>query len=627
MGQHEIQGGPDEARALEFERALLEDMTALEKMLAEGVFEHGVCRIGAEQELFLIDAQMRPAPVNLAVLEHLKDAPFTTEIGRYNLEANLEPQGFTGPALSEMERELRLLLARARAAARAEGADVVLCGILPTLRKSDLGIENLTPKARYQELDRVMRRLRGDRYQFLVKGLDELALEHDNVVLEACCTSFQVHFQVGPDHFAPLYNLAQMIAGPVLAAAVNSPVLLGRRLWQETRIAVFQHSVDERSAASVARHRPTRVGFGERWVDHSVLEVLQEDIARFRVLLTAAVEREGGPVPELRALRLHNGTIWRWNRPCYGITNGRPHLRIEARALPAGPSIPDEVANAAFHFGLLAAMSGEYGEIAKLFRFEDAKANFFAAARHGLSAQFVWLGGKRWPAAALILQVLLPLAHQGLREAGIAAEDRDRYLGILEERVRKDRTGSQWMLMSLAHAEQTVPREAALRRMTAAMLRHQQTNDPAHEWPVLAESPAAEDCFETAGDIMSRDLITVRGSDLADLAARIMQWRHLRHMPVEDDAGKFIGLVSFRELGRDDGHKAVWELMNPAPVTIAPETPTTEVVALMRQHRIDCLPVLREGKLLGVVTAHDLLGVLAALLPPKAQVQANSAAM
>ena len=229
---------------------------------------------------------------------------------------------------------------------------------------------------------------------------------------------------------------------------------------------------------------------------------------------SAAVERNGGPVPELRALRLHNGTIWRWNRPCYGITNGRPHLRIEARALPAGPSVADEVANAAFHFGLLAAMSGEYGEIAKLFRFEDAKANFYAAARHGLAAQFVWLGGKRWPAAALILQELLPLAHEGLREAGIAAEDRDRYLGIVAERVGRDRTGSQWMLMSLAHAEQTVPREAALRRMTAAMLQHQQTGHPVHEWPILEGRPAGEDCFETAGDIMSRDLITVRGADL-----------------------------------------------------------------------------------------------------------------
>ncbi len=417
MSQHDVRDTQDDVQARAFQQALLKDLAALEYLWDTGALEDGVGRVGAEQEMFLVDRSLRPASVGPEALAAVNDSRLTTEIGRFNLEANLSPRMFTGCCLREMEDETQELISLARRAAAPFGADVLLAGILPTIRQSDLTASNLTPNPRYYELDRIMKRIQGDQYHLLIRGLDELQLTHDSVMLEACCTSFQVHFQAPPRRFARLYNTAQLVAAPVLAAATNSPVLLGHRLWHETRIAVFQHSVDERSSSRVARDYPPRVGFGERWVERSAIEIFREDIARFPVMMTAQVEEDPlevlqrGEVPQLLALRLHISTVWRWNRVCYGVLDGRPHLRIESRSLPAGPTVLDEIANAAFHFGLMASLDEEYGPVDQKFRFEDVKHNFLAAARHGLGAQFVWLGDDRVPAGTLILEHLLPLAR------------------------------------------------------------------------------------------------------------------------------------------------------------------------------------------------------------------------
>ena len=257
----------------------------------------------------------------------------------------------------------------------------------------------------------------------------------------------------------PLYNLAQAITAPVLAAAVNSPLLFGHRLWQETRLALFQHSTDARSATQQARSHPTRVSFGDSWIDKSVLELFQEQIARFRmIMINEAGENPlsllaRGEIPEFSALRMHNGTVWPWNRACYGVTNGIAHLRIENRVLPSGPTVLDEIANTAFFTGLMISLPNQYGEVSKVMPFDDAKANFFAAARHGLNAQFKWVDGKTHSASTLILDHLLPLAHQGLKEAGVDPADIDRYLGVIEERVRSGQTGAQWTMKSFRRSE------------------------------------------------------------------------------------------------------------------------------------------------------------------------------
>ena len=393
MGEHSVDQQFDERKSQAFMKALLEDLRALEYMIESGGLETGVARIGAEQEMFLVDRNMRPAPISLEVLDQAKDSRLTTEIARFNLEANLTPLPLSGGCFRLMEQELAELLGLVHKSAETFGAEVLLSGILPTLQKSDLTLENLTPIPRYYQLNRGVIGLRGGPFTIHIKGLDELQITHDNIMMESCNTSFQVHFQTSPAEFASRYNMAQAITAPLLAAAVNSPLLFGHRLWQETRVALFQHSTDARSRTQLARSQPTRVSFGDQWLKNSVVELFHDQISRFRPIMITQPDEDPfqvlarGETPLLSALRMHNGTVWRWNRACYGVADGIAHLRIENRALPSGPTVQDEIANAAFFVGLMVALPEEYGEIAKRLSFDDAKENFFAAARHGLNAQ------------------------------------------------------------------------------------------------------------------------------------------------------------------------------------------------------------------------------------------------
>jgi CBS domain-containing protein/gamma-glutamylcysteine synthetase len=617
---------PDSMRA--FMRALLEDVRALERMLEGEWFETGVRRIGAEQEMFLVDRALRPANRALQLLEELPRSAFTTELGQFNLELNLTPLVFQQDCLSCLEKELTERLQEVRTVAARHGVKVLLTGILPTLEKRHLGLDSMTPIPRYYQLNQIMRGLRGGEFRTLIKGLDEFQTKHDNVMLEACNTSFQLHFQVGPGEFALLYNVAQLATAPVLAAAVNSPVLLRHRLWHETRVALFQQSVDTRSEIHAQRGGRARVNFGDHWIEESILEIFREDVARYRVLIATELEESPldklarGEAPELKALRLHNGTIYRWNRPCYGLADGRAHLRIETRALPAGPSILDEVANAAFFFGLMCGLSDEYGDPKDKMPFDDAKANFMAAARYGLHARLHWFGGRTVGAEELIEKDLLPLARRGLASRGIAVADIERYLGVLEQRVKSGRTGAQWMLDSLETTADTARPDERFRAITASMLANQWSGKPVHEWPLSAvESSAdARDSYRTVGQFMSTDLFTVHPEDLIDLAASVMDWEHLRHVPVEDHEGHLVGLVTHRQLlrqvsqGQAGRPVAVREIMNPNPITVTPETTTLDALELMRASKLGCLPVVQDSKLVGLVTESDFIEVSARLL-------------
>ncbi len=637
MGEHNVVQELDEQKEQMFMKALLDDLRALDYMLDNDLIESGVRRVGAEQEMFLVDENLRPAPVSVEVLQHANEPRLTTEIAKFNLEANLTPLGLSGNCFSQMESELDEVVARARKSANHFGADVLLAGILPTLRKSDLTLENLTPSPRYQQLNDSVIRLRGGPFSIHIKGIDEINLMHDNIMMESCNTSFQIHFQVSPKEFAPLYNLAQAITAPVLAAAVNSPLLFGHRLWQETRLALFQHSTDARSATQQARSHPTRVSFGDRWLDRSVLELFQEQVARFRMIMINEPSENplallaSGEIPQLTALRMHNGTIWPWNRACYGVANSVAHLRIENRVLPSGPTILDEIANTTFFTGLMLSLPDEYGEVSKVMAFDDAKANFFAAARHGLNAQFNWVDGKTHSASTLILDHLLPLAHEGLKQANLDPADIDHYLGVIEERVRSGQTGSQWMMKSL-HALNDRPCEVRNRLVAREMLTRQKTGDPVHRWPILEanESDDWSQSYQTVSQFMATDLFTVRPDDLVDLAASVMTWRHIRHVPVEDAEGRLVGLVSHRALLKllsrgtpvNENPITVRDIMTSAPLTVSSTTPTLEAMEIMRQNRVGCLPVLDDGRLVGIVTSYDFLDASARLF--KEQLTTNS---
>ena len=631
MGEHKVEPQLDERRAQEFMQALLEDLRALAFMLENGCVETGKARIGAEQEMFLVDRNFRPAPISLEVLKHASEPRLTTEIARFNLEANLTPLDLTGNCFSQMEAELSDLLELTRNSAGAYDGDVLLSGILPTLQKSDLTLDNLTPIARYRELDRGVIRMRGGPLSIHIKGLDELNLTHDNIMMESCNTSFQIHFQSSPAEFVNHYNIAQAITAPVLAAAVNSPLLFGHRLWQETRVALFQHSTDERSRTQLARSQPTRVSFGDQWLRDSVIELFHDQICRFRPIMITQPDENPfqvlarGQTPLLSALRMHNGTVWRWNRACYGVTGGVPHLRIENRALPSGPTPVDEIANAAFFTGLMLALPQEYGEISRRMAFDDAKLNFFRAARHGLDAQFHWVAGESRSASSLILEELLPLARAGLHSANVDAQDIRKYLDIIEERTRSGQTGARWLKKSLALMPESTSKDVRHRKLTSTMIEFQKQGGPVHEWPLIetTETEDWEQGYRTVGQFMSTDLFTVRPDDLIDLAASVMDWRHVRHVPVEDEAGHLVGLVTHRSLLRmmSSGIAGravrapvtVSEIMVKDPVSVSPSTASLEAMEIMRRNRIGCLPVIEAGQLVGIVTSYDFLEASAAL--------------
>lgn len=624
MGEHNVEQY-DERKYQAFVKALLEDLRALAFMLEEGRVENGVRRIGAEQEMFLIDNDMRPAPLSQEVLAKSGEPRLTTEIARFNLEANLTPRILTNSCFRQMEAELRELIAKARRAAETFGADILLSGILPTLQPSDLTLANLSPAPRYAQLNREIIRSRGGPLSIYIKGLDELHFSHDNIMMESCNTSFQIHYQSNAKDFVTNYNLAQAITAPVLAVAVNSPLLFGKRLWRETRVALFQHSTDIRSRPQLLRSHPARVSFGDKWLEHSVIALFHDQISRFRPIMIGEPDDDPfqvlarGGTPKLSALCMHNGTVWRWNRACYGVTNGVAHLRIENRALPSGPTVSDEIANAAFFTGLMLALPGEYGDPAKRMAFDDAKANFFRAARHGLDAQFTWIDGQSYSASALILDQLLPLARAGLKEAGVARDDIGKYLDIIKDRARTRQTGAHWILHSFA-AMSDVSREHRQRRLAATMLERQKKDRPVHLWPMAKVSDDDwEHGYRTIGQFMSTDLFTVRPDDLIDLAASLMDWRHIRHVPVEDEEGRLVGLVSHRALlhlltqGRRDQDVTVRDVMVANPVTVTPSTPTLDAIQIMREQHIGCLPVVEGGQLVGVVTSYDFLEASARL--------------
>lgn len=637
MGEERVNVPTTESRT-NFTRHLLQDVQALEYMLAHKWFETKTIRIGAEQEMCLVDKKtLKPTPKNIQVLNRLKEFPWaTTEIARFNVECNLSPQEFTGHALRLMETENRMQLTKVVESAKKSNAQVVLTGILPTLRKFDLSIENLTPKPRYRALIEAIRAQSKSSkgFELRLSGIDELFLSHDTPLMEACNTSFQVHLQVTPDTFAPLYNIAQAITGPILAISANSPLVFGKRLWHESRIALFQQALDVRTTQDHMRQPEPRVSFGTDWLNESIMEIYKEDISRFRVLLGADVEENSletvgrKEIPKLKALQVHNGTVYRWNRPCYGISdNGMPHLRIENRVIPAGPTVLDQVANSAFWLGTMIGMANKFKDIREHMSFADAKDNFVKAAQFGIDTQFTWFNNEKISCCDLILNELLPIAAEGLRSRGIVEEDIERYLGVIEARAKAKQNGARWLLKSFTQLNTEVNQDEGLTVITSAMIKNQMTEKPVHTW----EIPTAKDlkAYRPVGlrveEFMETDLFTVQEDDLLEMVANLMEWRKLRYVPVEDGKGNLCGLITTRKLLRyytrrerpdspEAGFVKVKDIMIPNPQTIDPSNTIKEAMHVMRGEKIGCLPVIKNQELVGIITEMDFLRVSGRLL-------------
>jgi gamma-glutamyl:cysteine ligase YbdK (ATP-grasp superfamily) len=460
------------------------------RMLRERLFEEDPSTVGQEIELNLVDEHGMPSMRNAAALDAIASPAWATEVGQFNLEINVPPRTLDGDSLATLETELRADLNAADVRARTVGSHLVMVGILPTLTEHDVDEDSMSANERYKVLNEQIFAARGEDMRIEIEGAEQLLTHTDSITPESACTSVQLHIQVSPDAFADYWNAAQAIAGAQVALAANSPYLFGRQLWHETRITLFEQATDTRSDELKEQGVRPRVWFGERWIT-SVFDLFEENIRYFPALLPICededplVTLDAGTIPELGEMSLHNGTIYRWNRPVYGIVAGRPHLRVENRVLPAGPTIADVCANAAFYYGLVRALAEADRPIWTQLSFATAAENLHEAARHGLDAQLYWPGVGDTPVSELILRRLLPLAREGLARWRVDTAAADRLLGIIEKRCLTGQTGASWQIATVNKlVEGGLDRREALRRMTQAYIDRMHSNDPIHTWSV-----------------------------------------------------------------------------------------------------------------------------------------------
>ncbi len=633
MGEQRVSKVTNEKQMQKFVKGLLKDIQALEYMIEEGWFESGITRIGAEQEMILVNKETyKPDCIAMEVLEKMNDAEWLeTELAKFNLEITLTPQELKGNCFSKLQKETADRLNKIQKTLDSFNSHIVLTGILPTLRKFDLCMENLTPKKRYKALmEAINEQLARSAYELRLTGIDELHIKHDSPLLEACNTSFQVHLQVSPDEFVKMYNISQAVIAPVMAVGANSPLVFGRRLWHESRIGMFQQSLDTRATHDHMREQSPRVSFGKKWLENSILEIYQEDISRFRVLISSDLTEDSlamiqkGKVPKLRALQVHNSTVYRWNRPCYGISdNGKPHLRIENRVLPSGPTVLDEVSNAAFWLGLCKGIAEEVGDITKRMSFADARDNFVKAAKFGIDSKFTWFDDEKISCMDLVLTKLLPIAEKGLKKSKVSKSDIDKYLGVIRRRIESYQNGARWMLRSYSDLIKKTTRDEALSVLTFSIINNQKSDTPVHEWSI----PDLEDLSEykpselKVSEFMVTDLFTVQKTDLIELVAEIMDWQKVHFTPVEDNKGHLVGLVSQRLIlrhlirsRRKNKSCTVEEIMIKDPITISQEATIFEAMRVMKEKRVRCLPVTDDGELAGIITEVDFLRIAGRLI-------------
>jgi gamma-glutamyl:cysteine ligase YbdK (ATP-grasp superfamily) len=469
-----------------------QNLDVFERMLAQSSFEFDRPMTGLEIELNLVDADYQPNFANAEVLERIADPDFQTELARYNIELNVHPRPLPGDEALLLEQDLRDSLNRADGLARQVGSHIAAIGILPTIMPEHFAGDWISDNNRYTALNDSIFIARGEDIFLDIEGPsgERLATYSDTIGPESACTSVQLHLQVAPQDFAAHWNAAQALVAPQLALAANSPFFFGRRLHAETRIELFTQATDTRSIELKNQGVRPRVFFGERWVT-SIFDLFEENVRYFPALLAETSDEdpvaklEAGEAPTLAELRLHNGTIYRWNRPIYDIVAGTPHLRVENRVLPAGPTILDVMANAAFYYGVIRKLAFDDRPVWTQMSFPAAEQNFRTCARDGIEARIYWPAFGEVRADELVLRHLLPLAHEGLQEWGVSQAVRDRYLTVIEGRCIRGVNGATWQTDAVERLEaRGAKRVDALRRMLEQYVGYMHTNEPVHTWPL-----------------------------------------------------------------------------------------------------------------------------------------------
>ena len=470
------------------------DLAALRELIDAGAFETGRRSIGVEMEVYLTDEDYNAAPINAKVLEKIAAAEWQTELAQFNIEFDVRPRRLAGHCFHTIEEELRRSLNHAHAVAESMGGKVAIIGILPTLTDFDVTEQNLSANPRYKALNDTILTARGEDIMIRIEGDEVLETRANSIVFEAACTSMQLHLQVDPHDFATYWNVAQVLSAPLVAVGANSPFFLGKQLHHETRVALFEQATDTRTEELVSQGVRPRVWFGEKWLTEGIFELFDENVRYYPSLLPICDEEDpqqvlrSGNIPHLPELTLHNGTIYRWNRPVYEVRKGRPHLRVENRVLPAGPTVPDAVANAALYYGMLNALTAQRPGLWEQMSFEAATDNFFAAARHGLGAKFYWPRVSREvPASELLLKHLIPMASEGLLDWDVDESDVDYYLGIIEERTLSGQNGAAWQIATWRRLidDLDMDRPQAARELMRRYWDLSFASTPVHTWPVV----------------------------------------------------------------------------------------------------------------------------------------------
>jgi gamma-glutamyl:cysteine ligase YbdK (ATP-grasp superfamily) len=469
------------------------NLAALRSLMDAKRFETGRRLIGVEMEVYIIDADGQAVPINAELLRRIASSDFQTELAQFNIEFDLRPRRLVSDAFDQVEDELRSALERAQAKAETLDADVCIVGILPTLTDFDVTEQNLSANPRYKALNDTILNARGEDLLIRIEGDETLETTANSIVFEAACTSMQLHLQLDPDDFARYWNAAQALSGPLVAVAANSPFFLGKQLHHETRIALFEQSIDTRTEELASQGVRPRVWFGEKWLTEGIFELFDENVRYYPALLPICEDEDpeavlrAGDIPHLPELTLHNGTIYRWNRPVYEVARGRPHLRIENRVLPAGPTVVDSVANTVFYYGLLAGLAEAEHPIWEAMSFEAAQENFFCSARYGLGAKLYWPKvGAKVPVTELVLRHLLPIAREGLEAWHVDAASIDRYLGIIEARVLAEQNGATWQIATYHRLvdDDDLDRHDANAELVRRYQKLSAAGEPVHTWAV-----------------------------------------------------------------------------------------------------------------------------------------------
>lgn len=621
----------------EFIKALLQDIEAMSYMLDNDMFEDDIKRIGAEQELVIVDQKsLKARPIAPEIIADKGDRPWLVpELSKFNLEINLPPYQLEGDCFSSTEELLRSQLHEVDGLLDKHDAWSIITGILPTMRKHDLVSDNISPYDRYHQLLNALTDERvSPNFELKMSGIDELLVKHDSPLVEACNTSFQVHLQVAPKDFTKYYNHALALTAPTIAISSNSPLVFGKRLWHESRIALFQQSVDTRSSSWHMRERSPRVNLGSDFLKGSVLEIYKEDISRFKILFYGKPEENAleilanGGIPKLKALAFHNSTVYRWNRPCFGISDtGKPHLRIENRVIPAGPTLIDEVANAAFWIGCMEGFAMRYDDISTHMSFDDVRDNFSKSARMGIDSKFTWFNDQKITAKDLILEELIPVAREGLSHYGVNSQDIDKYLGVIEERASAHMTGARWMLRGYTNLmKEATSKDEALTALTASMLENQEiVNNPVHKWkmPQINDLNEYKPLHLSVSEFMDTNLYTVTKDDPLELVAELMNYNRLRYALVENTKGELVGLITARLLLKSFVKKSLKDdqelltagsIMEENPISISPTKSILEAIEILKEKDVSCLPVIQDDELVGILTEKVFVQITSRLI-------------